>query len=108
MIFSVAKIIDLYGHYVTIISSENQKKAVKTFIYPLRDSYKNIFINENNDNIPDNNELYVYLGKPKVRLDNFNVNKEIKDENQNFLLKKAEAVKISKKIIYIRVFLIKE
>ena len=104
MNISANELIERYGHEVTVTNSiDSNVQKVKAFIQPFRPNSETYLIDTDNNTNDDG--IYLYIGDPAVRLDAYPIGSQIQDEGNNYILKKADAIKISENIIYIRAIL---
>jgi hypothetical protein len=57
------------------------------------------------DNNSNDDGIYLYIGDPGVRLDAYPIGTQIQDDGNNYILKKADSIKIAESVIYIRAIL---
>lgn len=104
MNISASELIERYGHEVSIVNSvDNTVQKVKAFIQPFRPNSDTYLIDTDNNTNDDG--IYLYIGDPIVRLDTYPIGTQIQDEGNNYILKKADTMRISENIIYIRAIL---
>ena len=107
MNMSVSALIEKYGHEVSITSGNNSTvKKVKAFIQPFRPNSDTYLVDTDNNTNDDG--IYLYMGDPSVRLDTYPIGTLIQDEGNDYVLKKADAIKISESVIYVRAILYKD
>lgn len=101
-----AKIIRQYGTELKIIIGEAKEPVtVKAFLQPLRlNDRKNLFGNYL-DIGADNNDEYLYVGEPKVRLDKLPFNTSIEFNEERYIVRYAKKIFFKDEIIYIRAIL---
>ena len=106
MNISASDLIEKYGSEVSVTdSNDNTVKNVKAFIQPFRPNSDTYLIDTDNNTNDDG--IYLYIGEPSLRLDMYPIGTEVRSKECNYILKKADAVKISESVIYIRAILYK-
>ena len=104
MNISANELIERYGHEVSVTNGiDSDVKKVKAFIQPFAPNSETYLIDTDNNTNDDG--IYLYMGSPTVRLDEYPIGTQIQDDGNNYILKKADAIKISENVIYIRAIL---
>ena len=97
-----------YGRPVSIIIDQNAPpETTRAFIQPVRCDDHQTLCGHYVDTEASENENFLYIGKPDVRLDLYPVTTIIQTETGSYTLKKAETVTISDQIVFIRAILAK-
>ena len=99
------ELISKYGMVVKIISQSSEPKTTKAFIQPVRCDDHKTLCGHYVDLEADNNEQFLYIGMPDVRLDLYPVDTIIHTGSSSFSLRKAEKITIAKQTMYIRAIL---
>lgn len=92
-----------YGQKITIEIPNENSKASRAFIQPLRSDYQSALYEDYQTDAM--NEQYLYIGIPNIKLVNAPTDTLIKTDSDTYIIKKVENVIISGKVIYERAVL---
>ncbi len=95
-----------YGQTVSIIINESTpSETTSAFIQPVRCDDHQTLCGHYVDTEASNDENFLYIGKPNVRLDLYPTTTIVQTETDSYTLKKAETVTLSNQIVFIRAIL---
>jgi hypothetical protein len=107
MMMSAAALILKYGQTVGFKKDgDSESENIKAFVQPLRyEDWMNLQGYYTGSNVTFNNDFYLYIGLPSVRIDNFTEDGVIVFDEKNLIIKDTEKICVGDKILYIKAIL---
>lgn len=97
----VTSVINRFGKSVEIISKKDTNVSTKAFIQPLRYKDQMYMGGKCIDIGYINGKSYLYIGSKDVRLDLYPFNTILKTNEDNYVVKRAQAVYLGEDILYV-------
>lgn len=97
----VSSLIDKFGRTVSILPENSAPISTKAFIQPLRYRDQSYLGGKCMDMGYLNGKNYLYIGNNDVRLDLYPFNTKIETSEENYVVKRSQAVYLGENVLYV-------
>ncbi len=97
----VSSLINKFGRTVSVLPENGAPISTKAFIQPLRHKDQSYMGGKCVDLGYLNGKNYLYIGNKNVRLDLYPFNTKIETSEENYVVKRAQAVYLGEDVLYV-------